>query len=74
MEEKNYECICNKCGRVLRQVNGIMHEDALMITKDWGYFSDKDGERHSLCICEDCYDALVKELSVPVSIEEITEY
>lgn len=74
MEQKSYECVCNRCGRPLRKINGILHEDALMITKDWGYFSAKDGERHSLCICEECYNKLIRELSVPVRVDEITEY
>jgi len=24
--------------------------------KQWGYFSQKDGENHVLDICEECYD------------------
>lgn len=52
--------ICNGCGRSLRQENGIYREDFVRIQKKWGYFSSKDMEKHTLILCEECYDNLVK--------------
>ncbi|NLL92600.1 MAG: hypothetical protein GX225_00420 [Clostridiales bacterium] len=39
----------------------------------WGYFSEKDGERHSFDLCEDCYDAMIKNFKIPICIEKRTE-
>ena len=36
----------------------------------WGYFSNKDGERHSFDLCESCYDELLKTFLIPVEIEK----
>ena len=49
---------CNMCGKELSVRNDILMEDAIIISKKWGYFSKKDGETHRICICEDCYDRL----------------
>lgn len=32
-----------------------------LIQKQWGYFSQKDGETHTFCICERCYDEMGRE-------------
>lgn len=65
--------ICNGCGHSLRQENGICREDFVAIRKKWGYFSSKDTEKHSLILCEKCYDKLVEGLAVPPEITEDTE-
>ena len=44
-----------------------------MIDKNWGYFSDKDGERHRIVLCETCYDMWIKSLKIPPVVEEVTE-
>lgn len=62
MEKK----ICNVCGNM---VTG----DVLDIEKIWGFFSGKDGEIHHFCLCEKCYDKMIKGFAVPVSVEEQTE-
>lgn len=67
------EVICNICGRKLRVEKGILQEGALRIEKDWGFFSRKDGEVHSLDICEECYDEIVKRMTVPVEMIQKTE-
>jgi ribosomal-protein-alanine N-acetyltransferase len=74
MEEQMKDIICNICGKKLKYENDILKEDAVEITKKWGYFSKKDGETHKLCICENCYDELVKNCVVPVAVEETTEF
>lgn len=65
--------ICNKCGKKLHMENGVLMEDAVELVKAWGYFSNKDGETHRLCLCEHCYDRLIKDFVVPVEIRGTTE-
>ena len=48
-------------------------EDFLQIDKPWGYFSGKDGERHSFALCEGCYDRMRKNFVLEVEIQEETE-
>ena len=36
---------CNCCGKKIKTEQGICKEDVLEIAKNWGYFSEKDGER-----------------------------
>ena len=43
---------CDCCGRKI----DAEREDYLHLEKQWGYFSQKDGENHVLDICEACYD------------------
>ena len=42
--------------------------------KEWGYFSDKDGKKYTLRMCENCYDKLVAACVIPPEIENVTEY
>ena len=46
------EVYCDCCGRKI----DAEREDYLHLEKQWGYFSQKDGENHVLDICEACYD------------------
>ncbi len=64
---------CNCCGRVIISECGIFKEDVLEITKDWGYFSDKDRQRHHLLVCEACYDKWIAGFQIPPKAEERTE-
>jgi hypothetical protein len=64
---------CNCCGKEIKKEQGIQKEETLIIVKDWGYFSDKDMERHHLVICETCYDNWVSEFKIPPRVEERTE-
>ena len=65
---------CNKCGRVIPVVEGVPQEDVLTVDKQWGYFSEKDGEVHHFDLCEECYDRAVAEFAIPVDVEESLEY
>ena len=65
--------ICNCCGRALRQENGICREDFVRIVKKWGYFSDKDMQKHTVILCEGCYDSWAQSLMVPPTVTEDTE-
>lgn len=72
--ENNGILICNKCGRKLQVSNGRVMEGVCTVEVDWGYFSHKDGEHHSFDLCETCYDQLIKEFRIPVTISEKTEW
>lgn len=65
--------ICNRCGKKLAVKAGILREGALMIDKTWDYFSERDGEVHHLDLCEECYDELMQEMKIPVTVEETAE-
>ncbi len=62
--------ICNQCGKEIPVVNGQPREGVFSADVTWGYFSEKDGERHSFELCEKCYDALLKGFRIPVEIED----
>ena len=64
---------CNWCGKRLMVKDGIMREGGARFEIAWDYFSEKDGERHSFDLCEECYDELVNQFRIPVEVEEQTE-
>ena len=64
---------CNKCGKKLKVKDGIIIEGNFSIEYDWGFFSNKDCERHIIDLCEKCYDEFIKEFKLPVDIENKTE-
>ena len=69
---KQFEHFCNVCGKEII-TSGHSREDSLHIDKTWGYFSEKDGERHVIKMCEHCYDMWIKTFSIPPHVEEVTE-
>ena len=64
---------CNCCGKIIKAEQGVQKEDTLEIVKDWGYFSEKDLERHCLIICETCYDEWISGFKIPPAVEERAE-
>lgn len=62
--------ICNKCGKEIPVKNGRAEEGVFCVDYTWGYFSEKDGERHSFDLCESCYDEIIRTFQIPVEIEE----
>lgn len=74
MEKKQYKTICNKCGREIKVENGIEKQDYLAVTKQWGYFSSKDGKSYKFIMCEECVDKLAESFVIPVEVTDITEY
>lgn len=62
--------ICNQCGKEIPVIDGIPREGVFSVNCEWGYFSEKDGEKHSFDLCEACYDKLVSSFRFPVEIEE----
>ena len=70
--------MCNGCGKSINTGSDmdkdiIYLEDFVKIRKEWGYFSKKDGETHELILCEECYDRLCKNLTIPVNVKETAE-
>lgn len=61
---------CNNCGREIRTEQEMIREGVLQVEWCWGYFSEKDGEKHSFCLCEACYDKITAEFVVPVEVED----
>lgn len=61
--------ICNMCKKEIEVKNGIPEEEMLSVEQQWGYNSNKDGEKHSFDICEECYDKLRASFAIPVKIE-----
>lgn len=75
MSRKNQAIYCNCCGRKICAEEKKEVTSFLTIEKEWGYFSvGKDGEIHTMDICEECYDRLVKSFIISPEIKEMTEY
>ncbi len=64
---------CNVCGQIIEKENGILKEDVFEGVKEWGYFSNKDLELHKFYMCEACYDKMVSNFKIPVTIIRKTE-
>lgn len=73
MKKKVCEVYCNSCGKKIEITENKKREDYLFIKKEWGYFSKKDGEIHSIFLCEPCYDKWTEQFRIPVKVEEQTE-
>lgn len=64
---------CNCCGKEIKEEQGILKEDVLEVTKNWGYFSEKDMEQHKFLICEACYDKWISGFKIPPAVKDCTE-
>ena len=64
---------CNKCGRLLKVENGLLKEGCFHGEYIFGYFSRRDGIKHSFDLCEECYDKVVNEFVLPVEETEENE-
>lgn len=62
--------ICNKCKKEIPVSGGHEMAGVFRVDYEWGYFSEKDGEKHHFDLCEECYDSLLRSFQVPVEIEE----
>ncbi len=68
------EVRCNQCGRLLQIENGMLKEGCFHGENIFGYFSTKDGTRHSFDLCEACYDRMISKFEIPVEESEANEY
>lgn len=64
---------CNKCGKEIPLTCAASLENGVELCVPWGYFSKKDGETHTFCLCEQCYDEMISGFLLPVTIQERTE-
>lgn len=71
--QKIEEMRCNRCGRKIQLENGIIKEGVFSIDYNWGYFSNEDGQCHSFDLCEDCYEKIIEQFSIPVTRKQNTE-
>lgn len=70
-QEQVTEVYCNRCGKKLRVENGIVKDSYVSLDILFGYFNKKDGTRHLFDLCEECYDNIASEFTIPVTeIEE----
>lgn len=75
MSRKNNFIYCNCCGEAICASDKMGETSFLTIQKEWGYFSnEKDGEIHSMDICEPCYDELVRVFAIAPERKKVTEY
>lgn len=72
-EKKLAQVVCNRCGKSLKVEDGRLKEGCFSATAAFGYFSRKDGSIHRFDLCEDCYDSVIAQFSVPVEEEAVTE-
>lgn len=72
-ERKKTSIACNSCGRTLCMEKGILKEDAIQVTKEWGFFSSRDLEIHKFTICEECYDSIISNFKIPIEITDKKE-
>lgn len=73
MKTENEKIICNCCKKIIQEKGTLPMQDFLHIEKEWGYFSEKDGEKQEFDICEECYDKWTALFQIPVKIKEVTE-
>lgn len=59
--------MCNMCGKKINDKIGNDMEEYVSLEKNWGYFSNKDSETHTMNICEQCYDIFIAQLKIPVN-------
>lgn len=64
---------CNKCGHEIKVINEIPHEDYVVVSKEWGYFSNKDGKTQKFVLCEACVEKLEREFAIPAIWKDTTE-
>lgn len=73
-KDKLVEINCNKCKKKIIVENDVIKEGIFSVDYRWGYFSQKDGIKHSFDLCEDCYDSFVSEFQISVDEGEYTEF
>ena len=64
--ERTEKIYCNLCGGEIKKISGEIFEDHLRVEKNWGYFSEKDGENHCFDLCEKCYDKIISKFKIPI--------
>lgn len=73
-ENKLLEVRCNQCGKPMHVENGFLKEGCFHGENVFGYFSTRDGSRHSWDMCEECYNKMIQGFAIPVDETESNEY
>ena len=60
------EVVCNCCRKKLLVENGFLKEECIHLEHDFGFFGTKDGLSNRFDLCEDCYQKITEEFSIPV--------
>ena len=64
-EEVIDEILCNCCGKPIKRVNASsIIRDHLHIKKEWNYFSNNEGQKYELDICEDCCGKILSTFKI----------
>ncbi len=66
------DILCDICGMSARTEYGDFEYAQLAAT--WGYASTKDGEEHEVCLCESCYDRVLKYIESLGGMARVTYY
>lgn len=66
IKKKPNKIYCNKCGEEMQKDSNGYFPDYLEVQKNWGYFSDYDGQTHYFDICQDCYHSFIESFAIPV--------
>jgi len=54
--------VCNFCGEFISKNEHEYLNDYVSISKEWGYFSNYDGQTHCIDICQKCYEKLLSQM------------
>ncbi|MDD2978955.1 MAG: hypothetical protein PHN80_03185 [Hespellia sp.] len=68
--KKAEKIFCNRCGKELPMDHGMVKAGVFSMDFEWGYFSEKDGQKHSFDLCEACYDEMTGQFQIPVTVVE----
>lgn len=67
------QVLCNGCGRELLVEHGILKEECIHVEHECGFFGKRDGEGQSFDLCEQCYEKLLEDLTIPAQTWNRTE-
>ena len=67
------QVVCNQCKKELKLEEGYLKEGCFHADYLFGYFSHRDGIRHSFDLCEDCYEKWIAGFQIPVEESEENE-
>ena len=56
------EIICDCCKKSIDTAKN----DFIHIEKEWGYFSNKDGKKQEVDLCENCWDKITEGFKISV--------
>lgn len=73
-ENKLASVFCNCCKKELLVENGILKEECITVSHDFGYFSDRDGESQEFDLCEECYAKITAGFGIPVKTRQRMEF